>query len=120
MRLQDILSIFNTTAGLITSVGVIVGAFIALSKWGKRKVSKWFSCILNEAFEEKLEPVKKASRRTLRTDIQHMCEKYNDKGSITIEEHRELTEAKDDYVGIKGNGSTLCIVNSILSLPIRD
>ena len=118
--MADILCIFNTTAGLITSVGVIIGAFIAISKWGKRKVSKWFSCVLNDAFEEKLEPVKRVSRRTLRTDIENLCEKYNDKGFITIEEHRELTEAKEDYIGIKGNGSTLCIVNGILSLPIRD
>jgi len=119
MNLQDILSIFNLIAGLITSAGVIIGAFIAVSKWGKRKVSKWFSTILNDTFEEKLEPIKKVARRTLRTDIENMCEKYNDRGSITIDEHRELTEAKEDYTGVKGNGSTLRIVNCILSLPIK-
>jgi hypothetical protein len=117
--MQDTINIFNTIAGLITSLGVIVGSFIAVSKWGKRKISKWFSNILNDVFEEKLEPIKKVSRRTLRTDIENMCEKYNDRGSITIDEHRELTQAKEDYAGVKGNGSTLCIVNEILSLPVN-
>jgi len=119
VKLPEVIGILSTIAGIITSLGVIIGAFFTVSKWGKRKVSNWFSHVLNDVLEEKLEPVKRVGRRTLREDIENTCEKYRSQGFITPDEHRELTKAKEDYVAINGNGSIVCIVNGTLSLPIK-
>lgn len=117
--MQDIISVLGIIAGGIMSLEVILGTFVAVSKWGRKRFSNWFSKIIKDSLNESLEPIKKVSRRTLRIDIENMCEKYRNRGSITIDEHRELTEAKEEYVAVNGNGSTVCIVNGTLSLPVK-
>jgi len=119
MTLQDVMDVLAKIAAIITSISVIGVFFISVTKWGKRLIANWFNNVFKLILEKELEPIRKATKRTLRNDIENMCEKCRDKQYITPDEYKDITEANEEYVAVKGNGYTCGLVKNALSLPIK-
>ena len=117
--MQDMIDILAKIAAIITSISVIGVFFISVTKWGKNLIANWFSGVFKIILEKELDPIRKATKRILRGDIEKMCEQCRIKEYITTDEYKDITEANDEYIAIRGNGYTCGIVKNALSLPIK-
>jgi hypothetical protein len=119
VNLQDVIDVLAKIAAIITSISVIGVFFLAVTKKGKSLVANWCSNIFKIMLEKELDPIRKATKCVLRSDIEDMCESCRINGFITTKEYEDITEANDAYIGLRGNGYTYGIVKHALSLPIK-
>lgn len=113
------INILGQIATIITSLIVIVGFFISITKWGKKIIANWFGNIFKMMLEKELNPIKSATKCVLRKNIDDMCGICIDRDYITRKECEDISEANDAYCGLNGNSYTAAMVKTALSLPMR-
>jgi hypothetical protein len=125
--MQNVVDILEKLAGITTSLVIVGGLIISITKWGKNLLGSWLNKILKVTLKNEFEPIvkgiennSKAIKCVLRSDIIKICFGCRSRQFITTKELECLTEANAAYVALNGNSFTRELVEDAISLPIKD
>lgn len=125
--MNSVIDILGKLSAIMTSLLVIGGFFMSITKWGKTILGNWINKVLKGAFKNELEPIVRgmennsaAIKCVLRRDIIKLCALCREKQSITSKELECLIDANEAYVALKGNSFVHDLVEDAKSLPLKD